>query len=89
LSLFLTKAHAMKTYGGVEVDLHAFLTSALDDANRFTLGGRPPHPHPLGRRGRSGRSGEEIKSLALPGIEPRPSSPYPSDCTHLPRFPLN
>jgi hypothetical protein len=28
-SLCLTKHHAMKTYGGVEVQLHAFLTSAL------------------------------------------------------------
>jgi len=29
LSLYLTKQHAMKTYGGVEVQFHA-LTSALD-----------------------------------------------------------
>jgi hypothetical protein len=29
LSLFLTKHHAMKTYWGVEVYLHAFLTWAL------------------------------------------------------------
>jgi hypothetical protein len=30
LSLCLTKYHAMKTYWGVEVQLHAFLISALD-----------------------------------------------------------
>jgi hypothetical protein len=29
-SLCLTKYHAMKTYWGVEVQYHAFLTSALD-----------------------------------------------------------
>jgi len=28
--LCLTKRHAMKTYGGVEVSLHAFLISAQD-----------------------------------------------------------
>jgi hypothetical protein len=30
LSLHLTKHHTMKTYCGVEVQIHAFLTSALD-----------------------------------------------------------
>jgi hypothetical protein len=30
LSLCLTKYHVMKTYGGVDVYFHAFLTSALD-----------------------------------------------------------
>jgi len=29
-SLCLTKYHAIKTYGGVEVQVHAFLTSVLD-----------------------------------------------------------
>jgi hypothetical protein len=30
LSLSLTKCHAMKTYWGVEVELHAFLTTAVN-----------------------------------------------------------
>jgi hypothetical protein len=49
LSLCLTKHHAMKTYWGVEVKLHAFLNSALDggewSASRlghFTPGERTP-----------------------------------------------
>jgi hypothetical protein len=29
LSLFLTKGYAMKTYGGVDVEIHVILTSAL------------------------------------------------------------
>jgi hypothetical protein len=29
LSLYLTKHYAMKTYGGVDVQIHVFLTSAL------------------------------------------------------------
>jgi hypothetical protein len=28
--MYLTKHHAIETYGGVEVQLRAFLTSALD-----------------------------------------------------------
>jgi hypothetical protein len=31
--LCLTKHHAMKTYWGVEVQLHAFLTSALEEVS--------------------------------------------------------
>jgi len=32
-ALYLTKRHAMKTYWGVEVQIHALLDSALDDAD--------------------------------------------------------
>jgi len=48
-SVGLTKYHTMKTYGGMEVCTHAFLTSALDGskwsaswAGRFTPGKRAP-----------------------------------------------
>jgi hypothetical protein len=60
LSLCLTKHHAMKTYWGMEVWLHAFLTSG----DRRIDG---PHS-------KSGRGGEEKNSSPLPGIEPRSSS---------------
>jgi hypothetical protein len=69
----------MKTYGGVEVYLHAFLTSALYRASG--------HLHPQGEspwysldrrlcasQSWSG-SGKEKKSLPLLGIEPRLTSP--------------
>jgi hypothetical protein len=52
LSLCLIKHHAMKTYGGVEVQLHTFLTSALvggewfvSRAGCFTPGERAPGTH--------------------------------------------
>jgi hypothetical protein len=49
LSLILTKHHIMKTHGGVDVQLHAFLTPALhrlslvgedDEKSRILKGGR-------------------------------------------------
>jgi hypothetical protein len=52
LSLCLTMHHEMKTYWGVEVYLHAFLTSALDGGEwsasrpgRFTPKERAPGTH--------------------------------------------
>jgi hypothetical protein len=55
LSLCLTKNHTMKTYWGVEVELHAFLTSALDGdewstsrPGRFTPRERAPRTHWIG-----------------------------------------
>jgi hypothetical protein len=40
LSLWLTKYYAVKTYAGVEVELHTFLTAALDggDLSGLRLG---------------------------------------------------
>jgi hypothetical protein len=56
LSLCLTKYHAMKTYWGVEVQLHAFLTSAqagdewsASRPSSFTSGVKSPR-YPLERR---------------------------------------
>jgi hypothetical protein len=55
LPLCLTKHHSMKTYWGVEVLLHAFLTSALDGGEwsasrpgRFTPRERAPGTHSIG-----------------------------------------
>jgi hypothetical protein len=52
LSLCLTKHHAMKTFWGVEVWLHSFLTSAVDRGEwsasrlgRFTPRERAPVTH--------------------------------------------
>jgi hypothetical protein len=56
VSLCLTKHHAMKTYWEVELQLHAFLTSALEGGGewsasrpcRFTPGERTPGIHWMG-----------------------------------------
>jgi hypothetical protein len=71
----------MKAHWGVEVYLHAFLTSALDGGEwsascpgRFTPRKKEPLV-PIGRRlgglqSRSGRGGEEKNSQPPAGIEP-------------------
>jgi len=76
----------MKTYEGVEVWLHAFLTSALygsewpvSCSSHFTPRKEPPAP--IGWRLRVGLDAvakKEILSLPMPGIEPWLSSPQPS-----------
>jgi hypothetical protein len=84
LSLCLTKHHAVKTYWGVQVLLHAFLDlgTRLRWVVSFTT--RPLNPqgksprYPLdrrlgGSRSRSGRGVEEKNSQPLPGIETQTS----------------
>jgi hypothetical protein len=68
----------MRTYGGVDVYIHIFLTSALVGGEwsasrlcRFTPGKEPPVPivqEVGGPQSRSGRYGE-VKILTLPGLE--------------------
>jgi hypothetical protein len=72
----------MKAYGGMDVQIRIFLTSALDGCEwsasrpgRFTPGGRAPGTHWIG--GWVGpRAGldymEKRKFLTLPGLELRP-----------------
>jgi hypothetical protein len=82
--------YAIKTYVRVEVQLHAFLTSALDggewSASRpghFTPKERafPRYPLDSGPQNRSGSGGEEKNSLTVPIIEPLSSYPCPSHCS--------
>jgi hypothetical protein len=77
-----TEHHTIKTYWGVEVKLHAFLTSALDGGEwsasqpgRFTPGEYSSR-FPLDRmwgglQNRSGHGGAEKNSKPQPGIELR------------------
>jgi len=70
---------------GVEVWLHAFLTSALGGEwsasrpGRLTPGERAPNPHLTrnwaGSRGGLDEAAKREKSLLLPGIEPRSPNP--------------
>jgi hypothetical protein len=75
--------HNIKAYYGVEVSLHAFLTSALDGGEwsasrpgRFTPRDRAPGIHWIGGwvgpRAVLDTGGEEKNSQPLPGIEPPP-----------------
>jgi hypothetical protein len=72
----------MKTYGGVDVHTHVFLTSALvggewsdSHPGRFTPGERAPGTHWIGGwvNSRTGMDDvEKRKLLTLPGLELRP-----------------
>jgi hypothetical protein len=80
LSLCITKHRAMKTYRGVEVQLHPFLNSAVDRGPQpLYLRAKSPR-YPLDRRlagpqSRSERSGEERKSQHCPYREVNPHRP--------------
>jgi hypothetical protein len=78
----------MKVYGGVDVQIHVFLTSALvgcewsaSRPGRLTLRQIASGTHWTGGwvwpQSQSGRCGAETNLLPLPGIEPWPSSRYP------------
>jgi hypothetical protein len=62
----------------VEVQLHAFLSSAIDGGGQFHVPPalppekEPPHPLPIAEE--DGRGGEEEKFMPLQGIELRSSS---------------
>jgi hypothetical protein len=82
----------MKAYWREEVQLHAFLTSALyggewlvSRPGRFTPFERVPGTHWIGRlvgpQSRSGRGGEEKNSHPLPGLEPPNIQPVAQRCT--------
>jgi hypothetical protein len=93
LSLCLTTNHAMKTYWGVEVQLHAFLISELDGgewsasrSGRFTPGSLDRRLG--GTQSRSRHSGEEKKFPASSGdrtpiVQPEASSLWWAIVTHL------
>jgi hypothetical protein len=77
---------ATKVYGGVEIQIHTFLTSTLHEGKgsssspgRFIPGKRMLW-YPLDRRlggpqSRSGRGGEEKNSQPLPGLQPPTDQP--------------
>jgi hypothetical protein len=78
---------AMKTYGLVEVELHAFLTSALDGGeksasgpSRFTPKESAPGTHYIRgwvglRTGMDDAVAKSKNNYPLPRIEPRSSNP--------------
>jgi hypothetical protein len=84
LPLYLTKNHAMKTYGGMEVQFHAVLTLVLDGGewsascpSPFTPGERGPH-YPLDRRLGGPRAGLNVvakRRIFAPCQELNPSHP--------------
>jgi hypothetical protein len=71
----------MKAYGGSGGIAPTLLTSSLDidELLLYLRGNNPLYPldrRLVGPQSLSGRCGEE-KNLALPGLKPGPSNPYP------------
>jgi hypothetical protein len=96
LPLCLTKHYAMKAYGGVDVYIHVFLTSALvgcwsaSRPGRFTLGERAPGTHWIGgwMGPRTGLDVQKKTLLTLPGLELRPLGlPAPTQSLYQLRYP--
>jgi hypothetical protein len=82
LSLCLTKHHTVKTYDGVLIQLHAFLTLVLDGSEWLASGPdrSTPDTHYKGgwvgpRNGLNPMTKRKIPYLSLPGIVPWSSSP--------------
>jgi len=103
LSLWVTKFHDLKTYWGVEIELHALLNWALDRGewsasrpSRFTPAVRAPNTHCIGSSlgPRAGQDAvakiNKISSFPLPGIGPlgRPSRRVVTILTELSRLPV-
>jgi hypothetical protein len=95
--LCLTKHHAMKTYWGVEVYFHAFLTSALDGdkwsgsrPGRFTSRERAPGAHWIGGWVCTRAVLDAVVKRKFPnpaGLEPLIIQPIAQRCTtELPRL---
>jgi len=84
VSLCLTKHRAVKAYGRVEVQLHVFLTSALDgdelsdsSPGRFTFGERTPGTHQIGGwvGPRAGLDAVTKRKIPSPRRESNPDHP--------------
>jgi hypothetical protein len=100
LSLCLTKHHAVKTYGGVEVQLDAFVTLVLDrsewSASRlghFTSRETAPGTQSVGGwvdpRAGMDAVAKRKNSLSLPRIEPWSHNSQLSNYTHWAILPAN
>jgi hypothetical protein len=81
----------MKTYGGVDVQIHVFLTSALVEVDwsasfsgRFTLTPPPPKERAASTRNRSWRRGEKSCPYRDSNFDPSAVQPVASPYTDFP-----
>jgi hypothetical protein len=88
LSLCLTKHHPMKTYGGVEVQLHPFLTSAVGAGESSASRSARFTPWLGGPESRSGRGGEKKYNLRCPCREWSPGRPASRQCADWVTLPI-